>query len=255
MSENFKNFSHKETAPSVAEDLKTAVGLLRDVLKDAQTDRLTGVDNRGGLEKELDTYFRKGGDPVEEFLVRMKGVDAHRETQRSAEHIGKGSVILLDIDYFKKINDGYGHAAGDVVLKTFAHVVKKVIRKDDILARYGGEEFLILCPNTDEHGAEILAEKIRAAVEKEAILLQQQTNPLHITLSAGVAQIRESIIVDGEHVEPQPQEVLQETTKEMVNEAIVKADAALYAAKEEGRNRVRVDSDMGRDLHYTDKAA
>lgn len=255
MSEKFKQQNNNEAVPTVAADLETAVQHIENLLKQAGTDPLTGAANREGFAKKLREYFDGQKDSVEEFLSRMKGVDAHSEAQRSAEHIGKGSVIMLDIDHFKEVNNGYGHDAGDVVLKTFARIVKDIIRNDDVLSRFGGEEFVLLCPDTDAHGAQILAQRILAAVAEFNIEIANHSEPLKITVSAGVAQISEPRIVGGEHVEYQSAYTLRQTTPQMVSAAITRADRALYAAKAEGRNSVRLDSDMVEDLDYTDKAA
>jgi len=120
------------------------------------------------------------------------------------------SVLMLDIDHFKQINDKYGHDVGDEVLKYFVNVVKKVIRKNDVFCRWGGEEFIIVLPDTDINIAKIVAEKIRTAVENETF-----PKGLKITVSIGVAQKYKNF---------------EKTLKV--------ADLRLYNAKESGRNRV-----------------
>ena len=124
--------------------------------------------------------------------------------------LGNYSVLMLDIDHFKKINDTYGHKVGDEVLKHFVEVVKGIIRKNDIFCRWGGEEFVIILPDTDIETAKIVAEKIRSTVEKETF-----PHNLHVTVSIGVSQKYKNF----------------EKTLEM-------ADLRLYNAKESGRNRV-----------------
>jgi diguanylate cyclase (GGDEF)-like protein len=120
-------------------------------------------------------------------------------------------VILLDIDRFKEINDKYGHAKGDRVLKATADLLRKTIRNADSAGRWGGEEFLVVCPETDLAGAGALAEKLRMAFADT-----QFPEGIHRTASFGVA------VFQGEGVE----------------ELVGRADDALYAAKEAGRNRV-----------------
>ena len=122
------------------------------------------------------------------------------------------SIIMLDIDHFKKVNDTYGHNIGDIVLKTTTNIVGGVIRQVDMFARYGGEEFIVLCPETAAGGALVLAEKIRMAVETYSYPAVGK-----ITISAGVAEL------SGE-----------ETGAALIK----KADEALYLAKNRGRNRV-----------------
>ncbi len=127
------------------------------------------------------------------------------------------TIIMLDIDHFKKINDNYGHNFGDIVLRTTANIVSSVIRKVDIFARYGGEEFMILSPETCIEEAFVLAERIRAAIETHSY-----PTAIRITISAGVA----------------------EWSGEDSGAAFIKkADEMLYMAKNRGRNRVEaVDS-------------
>ncbi len=125
------------------------------------------------------------------------------------------SVIMLDIDYFKKINDEHGHPAGDRVLKVFVATIKNSIRESDTLFRWGGEEFLILLPDTNMEAARTLAEKIRLTVADMAVTFSGEV--ISATTSAGVASITDTDTADA---------------------LITRADKALYSAKENGRNRV-----------------
>jgi diguanylate cyclase (GGDEF)-like protein len=126
------------------------------------------------------------------------------------------SLLLIDLDRFKIINDNYGHAAGDRVLKVFSGLAKQIARETDLLARWGGEEFIILLTNTDAIRATHIAERLRAATEETTISVNQQN--IHITISIGVASYPE----DGKSIE----------------ELISRADGALYEAKRNGRNRI-----------------
>lgn len=126
------------------------------------------------------------------------------------------SLILLDIDHFKVINDTYGHPAGDEVLKIVAKIIKKSIRNSDYCARIGGEEFVAILPHTDAMKAAALAERLRRNVANHTFILDN--GPLYITASLGVVQAR----LEGAAT---PQEILRE------------ADANLYSAKRNGRNR------------------
>ncbi|AZV46973.1 GGDEF domain-containing protein [Nautilia sp. PV-1] len=130
---------------------------------------------------------------------------------------GKIAFLMLDIDYFKKVNDTYGHKAGDTVLKTISDIIKKSIRKSDILIRYGGEEFLIILQNVNDYDDIYkVAEKIRSSVEKTNIHIDE--NIIHKTISIGVS-------------------IFPDNCSEG-NECIKESDIALYKAKEEGRNKI-----------------
>lgn len=151
-------------------------------------------------------------------LYNRRFIEAYVETLQAAV-VRKGThlaVLMLDVDHFKKVNDTYGHDAGDKVLVAVAGVLKETLRKSDILVRYGGEEFLAFLLDTDGDGGLIAAEKVRAAVEARKIALP--AGVLQKTISIGVADF------PGDSND--------------FWEAVKFADTALYAAKERGRNRV-----------------
>jgi diguanylate cyclase (GGDEF)-like protein len=153
------------------------------------TDRLTGAFNRHKLDEVL-----------------------QREMRRSERHGLDLSVAMLDIDHFKRVNDEFGHEAGDSVLQRIAGLVAGELRTSDVLVRWGGEEFLILAPHTHHRQGTQLAERVRRRVA------EQQLPPVgRVTVSLGVAGLR-----PGESAE----------------QLIARADAALYRAKEGGRDRV-----------------
>ena len=158
----------------------------------ATTDSLTGLANRKQIMAELTTQ-------VENFR----------------RYSSECSVLMIDIDHFKKINDGYGHLAGDAVLGQLAHILRESLRSMDRAGRYGGEEFLVVLGKTDRPQALQTAERIRQAVEGMVFVWEE--TPLHLTISLGVATIgaADQIGVD----------------------LIGRADKALYAAKAAGRNR------------------
>lgn len=132
----------------------------------------------------------------------------------------KVSIIILDIDKFKRINDTYGHNVGDDVIKLLANTLKISVRKSDIVARFGGEEFVILLPHSNETDAKNCADKLREKVEALEIPLENET--LKFTISLGVAEYKDDLDdFDLEHT-------------------ISRADKALYDAKTSGRNRVCV---------------
>jgi diguanylate cyclase (GGDEF)-like protein/PAS domain S-box-containing protein len=187
--------------------LVAVVETLRDmtVQKEAQAelerlatrDGLTSVANRRCFDQTLNIEWRR----------------ATRESRTL-------SLLMIDVDYFKYYNDSYGHQGGDECLRRVAAAMSSVVmRSSDAVARYGGEEFVILLPATDPEGACLVAERIRAAVEKLAMPHAKSEVADHVTVSIGVA----SIIV---------------TTEGLPTQLIGFADEALYRAKHEGRNRV-----------------
>lgn len=123
------------------------------------------------------------------------------------------SMIMVDLDHFKVVNDTFGHSEGDLILKAFADLLREMIRAEDVAARWGGEEFIIILPHTGSDAASALAERIRIAFEQHVT----SATPIALSASFGVAQLRESDDADS---------------------LIRRTDAALYRAKHEGRNRV-----------------
>lgn len=138
-----------------------------------------------------------------------------KEMKRAYRYKQPLSLMMMDLDYFKKVNDTYGHLTGDGVLREVANRIRRGIRDIDIPCRYGGEEFCLLLPETDLQGTEILAERLRKAIAEKAV--HQNGNIIPMTISIGVAALS-----DGQ-------------TKEQFIDA---ADDAMYRAKQEGRNRV-----------------
>jgi two-component system cell cycle response regulator len=170
----------------------------------SETDPLTGSYNRGYLNEHL---------PVEIKRARRYG--------RAL------SLCLCDIDHFKRVNDTYGHQAGDLVLKSFARMIRSSIRKDlDWVVRYGGEEFLIVLPETDLMGACVVAERIRKRVSESGLPAGERM--VSITASFGVSGLDETA----------PDEQVSG------EEIIRRADEHLYRAKEGGRNRVQAGPSM-----------
>lgn len=163
-------------------------------------DPLTGVNNRRFLEQRID-----------EELDR---------SQRSREPL---SCLFLDIDFFKRINDGFGHPAGDHVLGRVAGIIKKQLRSNDVLSRYGGEEFVALLSQSDQSCASDVAERIRLSVAALAIEFSGQAIP--VTISIGVATFDPGLSI-------------RKPVSEIAAQLIQSADSALYEAKHKGRNRV-----------------
>jgi diguanylate cyclase (GGDEF)-like protein len=138
-----------------------------------------------------------------------------REITRARRHDRPLALLLFDIDFFKRINDHYGHLAGDYVLRELADAVKTRIRRDEVFARYGGEEFVIVLPETTLEGARALAESIREKVAEHEFTFQNERIP--VTISIGCSMLVED---------------------EGANDLIRRADEMLYEAKRGGRNRV-----------------
>lgn len=157
----------------------------------ASVDALTGIDNRRSILGRLDREW-KSARPDEPF-----------------------SIILLDIDHFKRINDRLGHAAGDEVLKEVAAAIKASLRHCDFVGRYGGEEFLVICPRASVVAASVIADRIRTAVQAKTFVAQD-ADKVPITVSLGVASLSEEF--------------------ESADALVAEADARLYAAKRQGRN-------------------
>lgn len=156
-------------------------------------------------------------DGLTEVFNRRYFEDAlERELARARRYERPLSLVLVDLDHFKTINDEFGHLAGDAVLKEVALTMRSRTRREDVLARYGGEEFALLLPEVDHHGAAQLAEKARKLVERLCVAYQDKE--LRVTLSAGVATASKK--------------------KEEGVDLIRRADEKLYQAKIAGRNRV-----------------
>ncbi|OIO71819.1 MAG: hypothetical protein CO186_04105 [Zetaproteobacteria bacterium CG_4_9_14_3_um_filter_49_83] len=139
-----------------------------------------------------------------------------REFKRAERNKGKLSLIMCDLDYFKRVNDDYGHQAGDEVLRTFASLLNSHTRASDICCRFGGEEFLLLMFDIDEDDVLSRIEHLRLSVQKKKIIFEGQT--LRVTASFGVASFPDGV-----------------TTPEAL---LAQSDIALYKAKESGRNQV-----------------
>ncbi len=160
----------------------------------AATDPLTGLPNR-------------------RFFADVAALDLDRFLR-----FGKSSsLLMIDLDHFKSINDTYGHAAGDEVLRSVASIGKSIFRSCDMFARLGGEEFVCLLPGTDEPGAVMVAEKLRSTIKRAQILVGDQK--IGVTASIGVSSIEE--------------------TDRRIDDALIRADKAMYQAKSHGRNCVR----------------
>ena len=162
-------------------------------------------------------YYLSVTDPLTELSNRRHFFDVAKfEFERTHRYKRTLSVMMVDIDHFKNINDTYGHAVGDLALREIATRIKNSVRTVDIVARYGGEEFIVLMPETGLHEASQVAERVRRSVVDRPI--EEDAVTVTATLSIGVAEIDEK--------------------SKNVDQLIIYADQALYTAKAAGRNRV-----------------
>jgi diguanylate cyclase len=195
-------------------DTRSSVGTLRAEL-DAQQSELRSVRERLG---KLETEVAK--DPLTGLLNRRGLEQAVQQLKAGGLSLTSSSVLMIDLDHFKRVNDSYGHLFGDQVLCATARVLNGVIKGRDVAARFGGEEFVLLLPETPEQGAVTLAEQFREAFSRAKVRRTGSDKVIDkLTVSIGVAC-------------PRPGEPLEAT--------LDRADAALYRAKNDGRNCVRV---------------
>jgi len=165
---------------------------VKEILQEqASTDPLTGLYNRRQFE-----------------------ILAYQGLQTARRYNMPYAIAMLDIDFFKKVNDTYGHESGDIVLKKMADILKGTLRKSDVVARYGGEEFVIFLTNTPPEEAEIAIEHVRSTIEKADPVVDDKV--IHFTVSAGISDAQTGTL----------------------NALIKHADEALYASKENGRNQI-----------------
>ena len=164
----------------------------QSAIKTALIDPLTATGNRIALDNAL-----------------------HRELQLANRYQQSLSLLMIDIDHFKQINDTYGHQVGDDVLRAVADAIKTITRETDMIFRYGGEEFVVVLSKTNAEGAAIIGERIREHIDSLQTCIETQN--IHATVSVGVSSLH---------------------GKEHVKELFERADKALYQAKHQGRNRV-----------------
>ena len=179
----------------------------KSLVKSAICDELTGLYNRKYLHHRLDA-----------------------EISRSKRYGTPVSCLLIDIDYFKIVNDMYGYDWGDVLLKKIAQMLSALVRKEDVLTRYGDEEFILILPNTPEDNAYIFAERFRRDIEKMEFIPANEEERHPITISGGISSYP-----------------FLENVEENANTIIRYAEHALYAAKKHGKNQIVEFSKMNLD--------
>jgi len=189
--QNWQTFKIKDSVENLNKEL---LETQKELKRQAVTDSLTNLFNRRWI-------FRAIQKEISRF-------------ERNKRHF---SLLLIDIDHFKKVNDTFGHSMGDEVLRYFATAMKKTARDQDMIARTGGEEFCVLLPDTKKEEAKVVAERIRESVAKEP--MQIGGLKISISVSIGVSEIQ---------------------AQEGVDSVYNRADVALYRAKESGRNRTEL---------------
>ena len=199
-------FSRQYLPDSVLEQLEKALDcmlfplrnalLYREAIQASLKDPLTGAGNRAALLQSLT-----------------------RETELSRRHNGAVSIVMLDMDHFKSLNDTYGHQAGDAALKATALLLREQLRNVDMVFRFGGEEFVLVLSNTDQEAALVVAERIRTAVQNLCFFVGEKQIRLSVSLGCATYQPSES-----------------------QDDLLRRADLALYQAKRDGRNLTRVAS-------------
>ena len=198
---NAKEFSTRVEALAKASKYRISIK------KQSITDELTGLYNRKYLHHRLEA-----------------------EMSRAKRYGTSLSCLLIDIDFFKTVNDMYGYDWGDVLLKKIAQMLEALIRKEDILTRYGDEEFILILPNTSEDNAYIFAERFRRDIEKMEFIPANEEERHPITISGGISSYP-----------------FLENVEENVNTIIRYAEHALYAAKKHGKNQIVEFSKMNLD--------
>jgi diguanylate cyclase (GGDEF)-like protein len=183
--------------------------------------RETCISNSKEEIKKLDRMLKKSNTELDkDFLTEASNRNgfikiANFELSRMKRYDVKSSILMLDIDYFKKINDSYGHSCGDFILKSLVKIFMKNVRLSDVVCRWGGEEFLILLSETDYEGALLAGEKIRKVIERQEF--HYHGMDIKVTITIGVSTLN---------------------FDKTLEHSIEQSDQALYSGKTSGRNRV-----------------
>lgn len=188
----------KKTREAFEEKLDMALGLYdlyHAAIGEAMTDRLTGVGSRAYFDQRLSEQI----DHARRYKLPL-------------------TLVMLDVDHFKAVNDTYGHQAGDQVLAGVGALLRGSVRLSDVAARYGGEEFALILPFTDVEGAWVLADRLRISIQEWSLIMSEGV--VQVTASFGLAQLREG---------------------GSAKDLIAAADMALYQAKRNGRNQVQIE--------------
>ena len=202
--ENGKVIGAVGTLRDITDRVRAESSVKKELLRFANTDSLTNLANRRSFFESLDSE-----------VSRFKRTENHF------------SVLLVDVDHFKKVNDTHGHVAGDKILVQMADVMKKCLREGDVIARIGGEEFAILLPETPENSAFWVADRICSEIAKYNFFIEDSILPVKCTVSIGVSSSENFVYQSDSEL----------TSKDLYKQA----DLRLYIAKNTGRNQVSVD--------------
>lgn len=192
-------------------------GMVEDTHKDMEATRLALTHMSTELAETRQSLLEDALTGAQ----NRRGMDAilSREVARAKRGQNRLVVAMIDVDYFKRVNDTYGHDAGDHLLVHLTMIAKSVLRESDALVRYGGEEFLLILPDADLKGAEFVLDRLRQVVAKSPFMYEDMK--IQVTVSAGLAQLKED---------------------ENGHSLILRADKALFEAKEAGRDRIKIAS-------------
>jgi diguanylate cyclase (GGDEF)-like protein len=224
------HFEHEVPEPATRDEIGLLARTMNDMLRRLRRQQ-TEIEAVNHDLRERNAELQQAKETFEQLSITdgLTKLHNHRFFQdhltREILRVGRSSeplsMLLVDLDDFKQLNDRLGHAAGDELLAGIARILNQSVRATDLLARYGGEEFVVLLPDTEVEGAYRLAEKIRTAVAEASFILDDSLRPVRVTVSIGVAQFAGN------------------------RKAFFKAaDRALYRAKDHGRNCVVVDDEM-----------
>jgi len=215
---------HEVPEPATRDEIGLLTRTFNDMLRRLRRQQAE-IESRNRDLRERNAELQQAKETFEQLSITdgLTKLHNHRFFQdhltREILRVGRSgeplSMLLVDLDDFKQLNDRLGHAAGDELLAGIARILNQSVRATDLLARYGGEEFVVLLPDTDLAGAERLAEKIRTTVVEASFILDESLRPVRVTVSIGAAQFAGN------------------------RKGFFKAaDRALYRAKEKGRNRL-----------------
>jgi diguanylate cyclase (GGDEF)-like protein len=217
---------HEIPEPSTQDEIGLLTRTFNDMMRKLRGNQ-TEIESANATLLDRNVQLRQANEVLEQLSITDGLTKLHnhrffqdhltREIKRVHRVKKPLSMILVDIDDFKGLNDSLGHAAGDELLRRIARVMEESIREIDLLARYGGEEFVVLASDTDIEGARQIAEKIRTAIAESSFILDESLRPTRTTVSMGVAQY------EGDR-----------------KQFFAAADRSLYQAKAEGKNCVVV---------------
>ncbi len=221
LSDNVSNLKGSRDKHEILRLLSTVVtqaGGIQTTVESSHKELLETRQTLTSIQEELAETRQQLNEDALTGALNRRGMEQTltREIARAQRSAGKLAVAMVDLDHFKKINDQYGHQVGDNMLIHFTGLIKSVLRKSDALVRYGGEEFTLILPDTDTRGGLLVLGRLQQLMQKTP--LHFEDHKINTTFSAGLTGLRDG---DNDHV------------------MLRRADAALYEAKEAGRNRFK----------------